>query len=242
MAEKVVRRKPGRPKRDTLAIPIRDALVRATIERVAEEGPLAISARQVCLEAGVTFAAVNYNFGSWNGLLAAAGVEAYSGYVDEIWAAVQNGPQTPDDRLRSFIMAQAAWNVRMPGWGAVLAYPVAAFEIATLMRQQYPEIMVGKFQLNLARLAQLTIDVREQKITPFDYGVDNFPKEALMADSRAVARSTSVGWASMGMSTWLARGAEGIDQIKEVAGMQDDMISFHVNEVIASIKKDSPGA
>lgn len=239
LSENVVRRRPGRPKRDSVEVPIRESLIRVTIERVAEEGPLAISARQVCLEAGVTFAAVNYNFGSWNGLLAAAGATAYSDYIDEIWEAVQAGAQTPDDRMRSYIMAQAAWAAKMPGWGAVLTYPVSALEIASLMRQQYPEVMVGKFQLNLARLAQLTIDVREQTITSFDYGVDDYPREALLADTAAVARSTSIGWSSMGMSTWLARGSEGMDQIQGVEGFQESIIAFHVNEMISSIKRDS---
>lgn len=238
LSENVVRRKPGRPKRDSVEVPIRESLIRATIERVAEEGPLAISARQVCFEAGVTFAAVNYNFGSWNGLLAAAGATAYSDYIDEIWEAVQAGPQTPDERFRSYIYAQAAWAAKMPGWGAVLTYPVSALGVATLMRQDYPHVMVGKFQLNLARLAQLTIDVREQSIAPFDYTVENFPREALLADKHALARSTSIGWSSMGMSTWLARGVEGLDQIQGVDAAQETLIAFHVNEMISSIKRD----
>jgi AcrR family transcriptional regulator len=239
MVNEIPRRKPGRPKTHSFDVPVREALIRATISQVAQEGPLAVSARQVCLQAGVTFAAVNYNFGSWNGLLAAAGATAYSGYLDEIWDAVLSGPQTPDDRLRSFIMAQARWNQRMPGWGAVLTYPVSALEIATLMRQEYPEIMVGKFQLNLARLAQLTIDVREQSITDFPYTPDDFPKDELLSDVKAVARSTSVGWSVMGMSTWLARGAEGLDQIESVSHLLDSMIDFHVSELIASIKTDT---
>lgn len=238
MSDYSQRRRPGRPRRDSVEVPVRDALIRATIARVAEEGPLAISARQVCVEAGVTFAAVNYNFGSWNGLLAAAGAQAYSDYIDEIWQAVLDGPQTPDERMKSFIMAQASWAARMPGWGAVLTYPVSALEIATLMRQEYPDIMVDKFQLNLARLAQLTIDVREQTITEFPYTEEDFPREQLLADLRAVTRSTSVGWSSMGMSTWLARGAEGIDQLDDVSHMQELLIEFHVKELIESIKRD----
>ena len=233
------RRGPGRPKSDTIEVPIREALIRETIAQVAEEGPLAISARQVCLSAGVAYAAVNYNFETWNGLLAAAGATAYSEYLDEIWDAVSLGPQTPDERLRSFIMAQALWNKRMPGWGAVFTYPVSALEIATLMRANFPEIMVDKFQLNLARIAQLTIDVREQSVTPFPYGPKDFPKEKLLSDTRAVARSTSIGWSIMGMSTWLARGTQGINQVEDASQMQDQLMNFHISELIRSIKLDS---
>lgn len=235
----IPRRGRGRPKSHTIEIPVREALIRETIAQVAEEGPLAISARQVCLSAGVTFAAVNYNFETWNGLLAAAGSTAYSEYLDEIWNAVQQGPQTPDDRLRSFIMAQALWNQRMPGWGAVFTYPVSALEIAALMREKYPEIMVNKFQLNLARLAQLTIDVREQTITDFPYGPHDFPMQELMDDTRAVARSTSIGWAIMGMSTWLARGNQGLNQVEAAVNMQETLMDFHISELIRSIKSDS---
>ena len=238
MSDYANRRRPGRPKRNSIDVPVRDALIRATISRVAEEGPLAISARQVCFEAGVTFAAVNYNFGSWNGLLAAAGATAYSEYIDEIWEAVKQGPQNPEDRLRSFIKAQASWTSRMPGWAAVITYPVSALEIATLMRQVYPDIMVDKFQLNLARLEQLTIDVRDNSITELPDTFQELPRERLVSDTRAMARSTSTGWSIMGMTTWLARGAEGLDQIEGFTHLQDQFVEFHINELIASIKRD----
>lgn len=238
IAPEVAKRKPGRPRADEARPSVKASLVGATIKLVAAHGPLAVNARQVCDAAGVMYAAVNYNFGSWNGLLAQAASQVYREYVELMWEAVQAAPRTPEERLRAYITAQVQWSRQMPGWGAVFNYPVSVEEVTQLRIENNSEETVGIFRLNLARLEQLVIDVREGSVTDFDYDETNIPLERLLADQKAVARSTSIGWSTMGMAVWSSRGVTGEAQIKELKGLEQGLMDFHVQAMIDSIACD----
>ena len=62
----------GRPRRSDFPDAVKDLLIEATIKLIALDGSTDVSARAVCDSIGVKFASVNYNFGSWNGLIAQA--------------------------------------------------------------------------------------------------------------------------------------------------------------------------
>lgn len=237
-AAAATKRKPGRPRANEARPSVKESLLGATIKAVASHGPLAVNARRVCDDAGVMYAAVNYNFGSWNGLLAAASSRVYAEYVDLLWEAVNHAERQPRERLRAYIQAQIDWARHMPGWGAVFNYPVSVEEVTKIrVERDYLET-VGLFRLNLARLEQLVIDVRENSVTEFDYGVDDFPVEQMLADTKAVARSTSIGWSTMGMAVWASRGEAGDIQVNEVKGLEPSLMEFHINALIDSIAQD----
>lgn len=237
-ASEAIKRKPGRPRADEARPSVKDSLLGATIKAVASHGPLAVNARRVCDDAGVMYAAVNYNFGSWNGLLAAASSRVYTEYVDQLWEAVSFAPREPRDRLRAYITAQVEWAKQMPGWGAVFNYPVSVEEVTKIRIERDSLQTVGLFRLNLARLEQLVIDVRENIVTDIDYGVDEIPTDKLLSDSKAVARSTSIGWSTMGMAVWASRGMAGDVQVDELKTLEAGLMEFHINAMIDSISAD----
>lgn len=237
-ATEATKRKPGRPRANEARPSVKESLLGATIKAVASHGPLAVNARRVCDDAGVMYAAVNYNFGSWNGLLAAASSRVYAEYVDLLWEAVNYAPRDPRERLRAYIHAQIEWAKQMPGWGAVFNYPVSVEEVTKIRVERDSLETVGLFRLNLARLEQLVIDVRENKVHDFDYGVDEYPLDELLADTKAVARSTSIGWSTMGMAVWASRGDAGDIQVSELKGLESGLMEFHVNALIDSIAND----
>lgn len=232
------KRKPGRPRADESRPSVKESLIGATIKAVASHGPLAVNARRVCDDAGVMFAAVNYNFGSWNGLLAAAASRVYAEYVDILWQAVEHAQREPRERLRAYILAQVEWSKQMPGWGAVFNYPVSVEDVTKIRLERDTFETVDLFRLNLARLEQLVIDVRENSVTEFHYGVGEIPVEQLLSDSLAVARSTSIGWSTMGMAVWASRGSTGESQISEFKALESQIMEFHVNSLIDSIAND----
>lgn len=162
----------------------------------------------------------------------------YAEYVDLLWEAVSHAPRDPRERLRAYIHAQIDWAKQMPGWGAVFNYPVSVEEVTKIRVERDSLETVGLFRLNLARLEQLVIDVRENTVTSFDYGVDDFPVERLLADTQAVARSTSIGWSTMGMAVWASRGEAGDIQVNELKGLEAGLMEFHVNALIDSIAQD----
>lgn len=231
-------RRPGRPRKDIDRVPARQLLLESAITRIAREGTTDVNAREVCADANVTFAMVNYNFGSWNGLIAEAASIVYVDYIDTLWELVNAAEREPEARLRAYLNGQLAWAQRMPGWGAVFNYPFSARKATDILQDKFGHITSAYFQLNLARLEQLTIDVRENTVTDFPYNTENFPKEELLADKLGAARSTMVGWTSLGMGVWAGRGSTVEAELPEVQQLQKYFFDFALEQTIADIRAD----
>lgn len=230
-------RKPGRPPRDTPGLPVHEALIRATIAAVAERGPFDVAARDVCEAAGVMNAAVNYNFGNWNGLLAESLSVAYREYIALLWAAIDAAPRTPEARVEAYIRAQIGWVRRMPGWGAMLNYPIATKEVSELYLSKFPDIAITLFQINQGKQVQLVMDLRSGEvhdINPSDFAGE---KQRLMSDQEAVRRSVSLGWSIMGMTVWASRGDVAETQLQEMIRLVESMIDAHIQQIIETAKR-----
>ena len=234
-----VARRPGRPPKNDGGIPVRQLLIDKTIEMIATHGATDVTAREVCDAVGVTFASVNYNFGSWNGLIAEAGATAYSSYVDGLWDAVNEAPLDPEARLLAYIRAQITWATKNSGWGAVFNYPFSARTATTIMQDKFGKKNNLKFQLNHARLTRLTIDIRDGHVTPFDFDETNYPHDELLSDSLGLARATLTGWSALGMMVWLSRGPTLETQIPDINTRQDAIVTFAMAQIIAAIRSDS---
>ena len=232
-------RRPGRPSKNDVDIPIRRLLIEKTIELIASHGATDVTAREVCDAVGVTFASVNYNFGSWNGLIAEAGATVYSDYVDGLWTAVQSAPLIPEARLVAYIRAQIEWATNNSGWGAVFNYPFSARTATTMMQDRFGLTNNLKFQLNHARLTHLTIDVRDGDVSPFDFDETNYPHDELLSDRLGLARATLTGWSVLGMMVWLSRGPTLETQIPDIKKRQDAIVTFAMAQIIDAIKSDS---
>ena len=236
----VTTRPVGRPRREHFPVPVAELLIEAAIELVGTVGPTDASGRMVCDSIGVRYASVNYNFGSWNGLIAHAASRVYVGYVDVLGEAVQQAPRNPDDRFRAYAMAQVDWARRLPGWGAVLNYPLSAGIASQILQEKFGHVTRPHFELNLARLAQLIVDIREGSVSPNDFDVTNYPRAELLADKLAIARSTMAGWATLGMMVWVSRGLIQQSQIPEEVDLQESLFRVAIDETIASIRADYP--
>ena len=232
-------RRPGRPARNALAIPIRRQLIDKTIELIASHGATDVSARQVCEEIGVTFASVNYNFRSWNGLIAEAGANVYSDYVDLLWNAVGAAPREPEARLLAYIRTQIEWATSNSGWGAIFNYPFSARTATAIMQEKFGQAHNAKFQLNHARLTRLTIDVRDGVVTPFDFDEHTYPHDELLSDEIGLARATLTGWSTLGMMVWLSRGPTLETEIPDIKTRQDAIVHFAMQQIVSAIRSDA---
>jgi AcrR family transcriptional regulator len=233
------RRRPGRPSKTHPGLSLRSQLLDKTIELIALHGATDVSARQVCDEVGVTFASVNYNFGTWNGLIAEAGATVYSNYVDLLWNAVNAAPREPEARLLAYIRAQIEWSASYSGWGAVFNYPFSARTATTIMQEKFGQAHNAKFQLNHARLTRLTIDVRDGVVTPFDFDESTYPHAELLSDAIGLARATLTGWSTLGMMVWLSRGPTLETQIPDIKARQDAIVDFAIRQIISAIRSDA---
>lgn len=231
-------RPPGRPKRDLFPLPVADLLLKATIKLVSELGPTDTSGRLVCDSIGVKYASINYNFGSWNALIAQAASQVYVDYVNGLDQAVKQAPSNPEDRFRAYVMAQMDWARCNPGWGAIFNYPFSARIASQILQEKFGHITRPHFEFNVARLAQLIVDIREGYVSTNDFDVTNYPRAELLDDRLAIARSTMAGWTTLGMMVWVGRGPTLESQIPEILERQEQIFRFAIEETIISIRSD----
>jgi hypothetical protein len=130
------------------------------------------------------------------------------------------------------------WARRNPGWGAIFNYPVSARMASQILQEKFGHITRPHFELNVARLAQLTLDIREGYVSPNDFDVTNYPRAELLADKLAIARSTMAGWTTLGMMVWVGRGPTLESQIPEILERQEAIFRFALEETITSIRSD----
>jgi AcrR family transcriptional regulator len=145
---------------------------------------------------------VNYYFGNRDGLIAEAAHVTYVRYSEKLWAAVQAAPRTPVDRLRAYLQAHLRLNVEIRGWGAVLNYPIFSSTIAQVLDERFGEDHRRHFELNMARLARLVLDIWEEAVTDAHFTVDGFPREELLSDEALLDATATLSWATLGVAVW----------------------------------------
>lgn len=200
-----MRRKRGRPKLGEFDRPLKDLLIEATLRVVSQEGTTDASARRVCDEVGVQPASINYNFGSWNALIAHAALKAYYDYSAEIWSAALAAPKTPQDRLGAFLRAQRAWAERESGWSAFFNFPRSAQTASGLLFERFGKQVQDAFELNYGRLYRLCRDVKEGVVTADEQWAERTGRDAILADTDMLTEAIVVSWTSLGMQIWSSR-------------------------------------
>lgn len=198
-------RRPGRPRADSLDKPIKDQLIRATVQIVGQNGTTDTSSVHIAREVGVQPSTINYNFASWAHLIAHAGRAAYLEHGETLWARAIDAPSTPEDRLRAFVTAQTDWAQAYPGWSAFFHFPHSAKRASGHMFDLFGDELRDCFSLSYARLYRLAADVREGVVTPDNSWAETADPERIMSDTENLAEALMVGWTSIGMVVWGAR-------------------------------------
>lgn len=207
------RRSRGRPRADEFEKPLKDLLIAAAAEVVSKHGTTDSSARRVAERVGVQPASINYNFGSWNGLIAHAGHSTYIDYSAWIWKRVKKAPLTPEDRLKAFLQGQHSWAKERPGWAAFFNFPLSAKTASDIMFERFGKDIRHYFELNYARLYRLAKDVHNGSVTQDNGWAEKTERDAIMSDTVFLAEAIVLGWTSLGMTVWGAR-----DQIEILGG------------------------
>jgi AcrR family transcriptional regulator len=199
------RRSRGRPRHGEFTQPLKDLLIDATVTVVSTQGTTDASAREVCDAVGVQPASINYNFGSWNALIAHAALRAYSLYSERIWTAALTAPADPSARLTAFLREQLAWAESESGWAAFFNFPKSAQTASDFLFDRFGNDMRQQFELNYGRLYRLVRDVREGVVTEDPEWAQKTGRDAILADTEMLTEAIVVSWTSLGMQIWGSR-------------------------------------
>jgi AcrR family transcriptional regulator len=226
----------GRPRKNEFARPLKDLLVDATITVVSGVGTTDASAKQVANAVGVQPASINYNFGSWNDLIAQAALRAYGEYSERIWAAAMSAQPTPRARLTAFLREQLAWAEEESGWAAFFNFPKSAQTASDILFSRFGEQMRMGFELNYGRLYRLVRDVHEDVVTDDPEWAQNTGRDAILADTERLTEAIVVSWTSLGMQIWGSRHQVevlGGDHLREYNARAQDLA---IEKILQSLK------
>ena len=230
------KRQRGRPKRGEFEKPLKDLLIDAAVTVVSSDGTTDASARQVADMVGVQPASINYNFGSWNDLIAQAALKAYYRYSERIWSAALAASKTPEARLTAFLREQLAWAEEESGWAAFFNFPKSAQTASDILFGRFGEQMRQGFELNYGRLYRLVRDVQEGAVTDDPEWAQKTGRDAILADTDVLTEAIVISWTSLGMQIWGSRHQVeqlGGDHLREYNARAQDLA---IEKILAGLK------
>ena len=230
------RRRRGRPKSGEFHRPLKDLLIDATVQVVSGGGTTDASAKEVATLVGVQPASINYNFGSWNDLIARAALKAYSLYSERIWAAALSAEPVPETRLTAFLREQLAWAEQESGWAAFFNFPKSAETASGILFSRFGEQMRQGFELNYGRLYRLVRDVQEGAVTHDPEWAQKTGRDAILPDTEVLTEAIVISWTSLGMQIWGSRHQVevlGGDHLREYNKRAQDLA---IEKILASLK------
>ena len=230
------KRQRGRPKSGEFEKPLKELLIDAAVKTVSTDGTTDASARNVADAVGVQPASINYNFGSWNDLIAQAALKAYYVYSERIWSAALSAPKTPEARLTAFLREQLAWAEEESGWAAFFNFPKSAQTASDILFGRFGEQMRQGFELNYGRLYRLVRDVQEGAVTDDPEWAQKTGRDAILADTDVLTEAIVISWTSLGMQIWGSRHQVeqlGGDHLREYNARAQDLA---IEKILAGLK------
>ncbi len=171
---------------------IRDLLIARTTDELRVHGPENFRPARICLSLGLRPSAVNYHFGSREGLIRTAVVAAYKAYSAE-FVAIHHQETTAKSRLLAHLQHQVDWSVANPALVNMLnGSSLASFDLD----QQY-QINLALEQ-NLALLGIAIQDFIDNRMSQNELGIPDFRNRQDVQLATAMVAHLVHGYA-----TWL---------------------------------------
>lgn len=219
--------------------PMRLKILYVTFGEVENSGPGSFNVASVCDRLGITYPMVNHYFGGRDGLLAEGAYMVYQRYIQGTWDAVTAASRDPEARLKAWMKGQLSGTSAMGGWGPLLNYPLAAREVTEVIQAKFQAHMNRLFELNLARVSRLAMDVREGSVTDIDFTEGDYPRDQYLNDSVLQRLIPTISWSTFGMSVWFAGRHIPARNIREVNDILDDVVEKHIQLMVDIVRNSS---
>ena len=218
------------------ALSVREQFLERTIEQFARTGPGRFNPGQIARDLGVTVAMINHYFGSRYGLISEGAYVVYARYIDEMFDAITTAPRVPEERLRAWIRTQIAVARRVGAWGIVLNYPTLALKESLAFDPKYRALMSAKFDVNLARLAQLILDVKAGSVSSNEITEENADLKNFLLNPALVALGSSIAMSTLGAAVWTAGSHAPSADSAEAHQRAEFVIQAHIENLIHQAK------
>ena len=215
---------------------VREEFLERTIVEFGKAGPGAFNPGKIARELGVTVAMINHYFGSRYGLISEAAYVVYARYIDEMFEAITNAPRVPEERLRAWIQTQIAVARRVGAWGMVLNYPTLALKESLALDPKYRRLMSAKFEVNLARLAQLVLDVKSGTVSPTEITTESGDVTKFLSNPKIVALGSSIAMSTLGAAVWMAGSHAPSADSEDAHQRAEFVVQSHIDHLVQQVK------
>lgn len=221
--------------------PIKAKLLYLTMAEISRRGILDVNAAEICGLLEVKPPMVNYYFGSFDGLLAAAVAQCYEDWLIWIAKAVTKPVKSPRARLRNVLEGEVE---RAQYYGGIIvfsAYPNMSEMVTAELDRSYRDRLEQVMKYVLAVLAVLIRDLKTGTCTPIDFTVDTIPATRMQATHlRELVAAASVMWSISGLSLWSTGQDPATRGIAKLAGqlVQDRAMKQHIDRILDSLAAD----
>jgi len=214
----------------------REKFLYLTIHEFSRVGPGGFSHASIARRLGVTVAMINHYFGSRNGLISEGAYVVYSDYIDALDQAVRKSPREPVARLKVWMHRQISFSVSTAGWAVVLNYPTLSLENPVEFAELFRSRMSSLFNLNMARLGQLILDVKSGEVFPGEINADNVDVDLYVSNLKLVSLATCVGMSTLGAAVWAAGSHAPSAESVEAKKLGDFALTGHVDHLMRLVQ------
>jgi AcrR family transcriptional regulator len=202
---------------------IRDLLIARTTDELRVHGPENLRPARICLSLGLRPSAVNYHFGSREGLIRTAVVAAYKAYSAQ-FVEIHHRETTAKSRLLAHLQHQVDWSVANPALVNMLnGSSLASFDLD----QQY-QINLALEQ-NLALLGIAIQDFIDNTMSQNELGIPDFRNRQDVQLATAMVAHLVHGYA-----TWL--GGPLLHRANDpVIKSASDLSQFHFESLVLTL-------
>lgn len=215
-------------------------LLYLALAEISRRGVLDVNARWLTDSLQADPSAVNYHFGSFDGLIAEVFVLAHDLWVQAIRQGLDEPADTPEQRFRNVLNAQVA---RSRQYGAVIGVghlPHVSEQVTDILNKEHPQRIASVVAFSVFVTAQLIRDLRRGTMTPITFGPDSLPMEQLSSPpSSELQAAVNVQWALVGPTLWMTGAGGGAREIEDtVESMRAEALwPGFVDWIIASVRE-----
>ncbi len=222
---------------DTGTPNVREKLIALTIEEVIETGPSDFNTKAVCDRIDVNYSMINYYFGGRNGLLAEASAVTYRKTILAMHERIVAAPRNAEKRFRAYIEGEIQWYRDLSAWAVLINYPIASKVSGEILEAKHGAELTNYFEFYLAMVGTMVLDLRKGTLSDFDFGVDNYPRAALLLNPVTALDTISLVWSVHGIAVWSSGNQIGSASASDPSLTQRMAIKHHIEHIVERAKK-----
>lgn len=217
----------------------KEKLVALAMSEISRRGVLDVNARSLCDLLGVDYSLITYHFGSFDGLLAEAFVEAHEIWIKSIKAALSGRYLTPEDRMRAVLNAQIERAIKYGMVIGIAHLPQVSENVTRILDEKFPAQIATAVGYSVGVTSLLVSDLKNGKVTEYDFDLFLNPEHVLNSEySGGFPVAVRIQWALVGPTLWMTGAGGGYKEISDFSDQINfaELVNSYIDSLILSAK------